>query len=259
MVSLTSDAFLEWPLWKGDMLVIIIQARVGATRLPGKVLRPLARRSVLGWVVRVALASQVADRVVVATTTRRDDDAVTDAATALGAEVVRGDEDDVLSRFLLAVEREDDATVVVRLTADCPLLDPALIRACARVFNSLDVDYVSTISPRSLPRGLDVEVAAAGALRRAGREASGADRVHVTPYLYREPGRFKVAGLTFSPPADDLRVTLDTPEDADAIDAIVEELGDRPPAWREVVDLLRRRPDIVALNAEVRQKSLDEG
>ena len=241
------------------MAAIVIQARMGSTRLPGKVLRPLAGRSVLAWVIRAARVSEAAEQVVVATTTSRDDDAVADEAVASGAEVVRGDEEDVLSRFLVAIEQEEDEIGVVRLTADCPLLDPTIIRACVRIFEVLDADYVSTISPRSLPRGLDVEVASAGALRRAGREARGADRVHVTSYLYREPGRFEVAGLTFSPSADDLRVTLDTPEDARAMEALVDELGDRPPAWREVVELLRRRPDIVALNAEVRQKSLDEG
>lgn len=244
---------------RGDVAVIVIQARMGSTRLPGKVLRPLAGRSVLGWVVHAARASEAAERVVVATTTRPDDDVVVEEATASGAEVIRGDEDDVLSRFVKAVDQEDDATGVVRLTADCPLLDPTLVRACVRVFDALDVDYVSTISPRSLPRGLDVEVASAGALRRADREASGADRAHVTSYLYRELGRFRVAGLTFSPPADDLRVTMDTIEDVAAIEAIVEVLGDRPPLWREVVDLLRHRPDIAALNTEVRQKNLDEG
>lgn len=241
------------------MPVIIIQARMGSTRLPGKVLRPLASRSVLGWAIRAAQAAHVTDRVIVATTSRDDDDVVTDAARAAGAEVVRGDEEDVLARFLLALEGEYDTTAVVRLTADCPLLDPALIRACVRAFEALGVDYLSTISPRSLPRGLDIEVASVGALRRTGREADGVDRAHVTSYLYREPGRFRVAGLTFSPPADDLRVTLDTPADAAAIEAIVDELGDRPPSRHEVVDLLRRRPDIVDLNVRVRQKSLDEG
>lgn len=241
------------------MATIVIQARMGSTRLPGKVLRPLAGRSVLGWVVRAAQAADVADRVVVATTTRETDADVADAARAAGAEVVRGDEEDVLARFLLALEDLDDPASVVRLTADCPLLDPALIRVCVGAFEALEVDYLSTISPRSLPRGLDVEVASVGALRLAGREAGRVDRAHVTSYLHRQPGRFRVAGLTFSPPADDLRVTLDTKEDAAAIEEIVDHLGDRPPSWHQVVDLLRRRPDIVELNADVRQKNLDEG
>lgn len=241
------------------MTLNVIQARMGATRLPGKVLRPLAGRSVLGWVVRAAQAADPTSKVVVATSRSPADDAVASEAIACGAKVVRGSEEDVLSRFLLAIEAEDDRTAVVRLTADNPLADPALIRACASAFECLDVEYLSTVTGGSLPHGLDVEVASVGALRRAGREASDVDRVHVTSYLYREPGQFRLAGLTFSPRADDLRVTMDTAEDAAAIEAIVAELGDRPPAWHEIVELLRRRPDIVELNASVHQKALGEG
>lgn len=239
--------------------MIVIQARMGSTRLPGKVLRPLAGRSVLGWVIRAAFASQVPGGVVVATTDEPADDAVAADAASHGATVVRGDVDDVLSRFLYATSDAKPDAAVVRLTADCPLLDPSIIRGCWAAFEALDVDYLSTVTPRSLPRGLDVEVASVAALRQAGREAATTDRVHVTSYLYRRPGRFRVAGLTFSPAADDLRVTLDTSEDAAALDLLVQELGDRPPGFREVVEVLRRRPDIAALNADVRQKTVDEG
>lgn len=227
--------------------------------MPGKVLRPLAGRSVLAWVIRAAHAARAARGVIVATTEREVDDEVALEASRLGAEVVRGDEDDVLSRFVLAVDPLPDEATIVRLTADCPLLDPQLIDGCIRAFEALDVDYLSTITPRSLPRGLDVEVTTVRALRRSHAEAVGVDRAHVTSYLYRTPGRFRVAGLSFAPPADDLRVTLDTSEDAAAIEALVAELGDEPPSWRSVVEALRRRPDIVQLNAEVRQKNLAEG
>lgn len=238
--------------------IAVIQARMGSTRLPGKVLRDLCSRPVLGWVVRAATEAVGLERVVVATTTRTEDDVVTELAKELGVRVSRGSERDVLGRFMHAMD-EHGGGAAVRLTADCPLLDPALIRAAVAAFDELDVDYLSTITPRSLPRGLDVEVASAEALRTADAETIGADRAHVTSYLYREPGRFRTAGLTFQPKADDLRVTLDTEADAAALDAIVDELGDRPPPWREVVELLRGRPDIVALNAEVEQKPIDEG
>lgn len=241
------------------MADIIIQARMGSSRLPGKVLRPLGGGSVLAWVVRAAALSQAAERVVVATSVAPVDDVVASAATALGVEVHRGSEHDVLSRFIGALEGRDDATTVVRLTADCPLLDPSLIRGCVGAFAALTTDYLSTVGPRTLPRGLDVEVTTAGALRVADRRASGADRAHVTSFLYREPEQFRVTGVTFAPAADDLRVTLDTPEDARAIEEIVAELGDRPPPWQDVVALLRRRPDIVAMNADVRQRPLSEG
>lgn len=239
------------------MTVAVIQARMGSTRLPGKVLRPLGGRPTLGWVIRAAQQARQVDAIVVATTTAPADDELVEFASDASAEVFRGSEDDVLDRFVRATEGRRGP--VVRLTADCPLLDPAVIDMAVAVFTAGDEDYVSTIFPRSLPRGLDVEVVSREGLLRANREATGPDRVHVTSWLYRHEGRARIAGVTFQPAADDLRVTMDTQEDAEALEALVAELGDRAPRWRDVVSLLRSRPDIVALNREVRQKALDEG
>ena len=165
----------------------------------------------------------------------------------------------VLARFVLAVDLHP-CDAVVRLTADCPLLDPALIAAVVTAWRSSPgLDYVSTTLHRTLPRGLDVELARADALRVLAETARGHDRAHVTSGLYADPERWRLQGLSFEPAADDLRVTLDTAEDGAALDALVAALGDRPPAWRTVVELLRGRPDIVALNAHVQQKALEAG
>lgn len=241
------------------MTSAVIQARMGSSRLPGKVLAPLGSATVLAWVVRAARASGEVDEVVVATTTEPGDVPVAEAATAMGCRVVRGPEDDVLTRFLLAVEALDDDATVVRLTADCPLLDPAVIGLAVRSFRGSGLEYLSTGHVGSLPRGLDVEVTSAGALRSIDALAEGFERVHVMPRFYRHPEVHPGAAIVFAPDASDLRVTLDTPEDAQLIDALVELLGDRPPDWRTVVRVLRERPDLVALNAEVRQKALEDG
>jgi spore coat polysaccharide biosynthesis protein SpsF len=238
-------------------VVGVIQARMGSSRLPGKVLRSLGARSTLAWVVRAAVESGACDEVIVATTVSADDDAIAHEGGALGCRVSRGSVDDVLSRFLDSGVHDDD--VVVRLTADCPLLDPAVIAMAVRAFDRSVVDYLSTVTPRSLPRGLDVEVVAVDALQRASALATGPDRAHVTSYVYRHPQDFRIAGLCFQPDASDLRVTLDTAEDATLLDAMVDLLGDRPPPWRAVVELLRSRPDLVAINAGVEQKPLDAG
>lgn len=238
--------------------VAVIQARVGSTRLARKVLRPLGDRPVLAWVIDAARSSDACDEVVVATTTSSDDDDVAAIAETHHARVVRGPVDDVLTRYLMAIDATG-ADVVVRLTADCPLLDPALIAMCVRAFDPADLDYLSTNHPRSVPHGLDVEIASADALRAAAKVARDADRVHVTSYLYTHPDEFRIAGITFTPAATDLRVTLDEPDDGLLLDAVVAELGSRASSWREVVALLRTRPDLVALNAHVRQKGLAEG
>lgn len=240
------------------MTLAVIQARMGSTRLPGKVLLPLGERPVVDWVVRAARAAEVFERVVVATTKEAADDRLVAHLRSLEVEVVRGSNDDVLGRFVQALEAFP-AEALVRLTADCPLLDPVVLRAAVGAFQAAGVDYLSTVTPRSLPRGLDAEVLSSGALLRAHEAATGADRAHVTSYIYAHPAELRVAGLVFRPDASDLRVTLDTSADFDLLRAVVAELGDRPPAWREVVALLRSRPDLVAMNAAVEQKELSEG
>jgi spore coat polysaccharide biosynthesis protein SpsF len=238
----------------------VIQARMGSSRLPGKVLRPLGGRSVLGWVVRAAQVSNSVDQVVVATSTAAEDDEVVKAAAEIGVPCVRGSEEDVLSRFLVALDAYP-GDAVVRLTSDCPLLDPSVIAQTVGAFRASagHVDYLSTTLVRCLPRGLDVEVASADALRKVSKHATGYDRVHVTSALYNNPHRYRIAGLSFVPHAEDLRITLDTPEDAALLDALVAESGDRPLAWRVLVAMLRTRPDLVELNASVQQKALHEG
>jgi spore coat polysaccharide biosynthesis protein SpsF len=237
----------------------VIQARTGSARLPGKVLEDLGGRPVLEWVVRAASAATQVDTVIVATSTMAGDDVVAELAGSLGVPVVRGSEDDVLSRFVAALDAHP-ADALVRLTADCPLLDPTLIDAVAGAWAAAPVhDYVSTVLVRCLPRGMDVELVTAGALRAVDRVAVGHDRVHVTSRLYAEPTAYRLLGLCVTPPANDLRVTLDTSEDLTLLRALVAELPDAPASWRDVVAVLRARPDLVAINSGVQQKPLAAG
>ena len=238
---------------------VVIQARTGSTRLPGKVLEDLGGRPVLEWVVRAAQAATQIDTVVVATSTLAGDDVVADLADSLGVPVVRGSENDVLSRYVAALDAYP-ADAIVRLTADCPLLDPSLIDAVAGVWAAAPThDYVSTLVVRCLPRGLDVELVTARALRVVDRIAVGHDRVHVTSLLYAVPTAYRLLGVCVTPPANDLRVTLDTREDLALLRALVAELPDAPPAWSDVVAVLRARPDLVAINSGVQQKPLSAG
>jgi spore coat polysaccharide biosynthesis protein SpsF len=238
---------------------VVIQARTGSTRLPGKVLEDLGGRPVLEWVVRAAQAATQIDTVVVATSTLAGDDVVADLADSLGVPVVRGSENDVLSRYVAALDAYP-ADAIVRLTADCPLLDPSLIDAVAGVWAAVPThDYVSTLVARCLPRGLDVELVTARALRVVDSIAVGYDRVHVTSLLYAAPTAYRLLGVCVTPPANDLRVTLDTRQDLALLRALVAELPDAPPAWRDVVAVLRARPDLVAINSGVQQKPLSAG
>ena len=240
-------------------VIVVIQARMGSTRLPGKVLEDLGGLPVLSWVVRACRAAQLVDDVLVATSTLPSDDAVTDLAQSLEVPVVRGSEDDVLSRYVQAVD-EHPADAVVRITADCPFTDPALIDAVVAAWLAdPTLDYVSTVVMRTLPHGLDVELVTSQALRRVDATAIGHHRIHVTSGVYTNPDEFSVMGLCFAPDTTDLRITLDTPQDLVALRAIVAERGNDIAARREIVSLLRARPDLAAINAEVTQKSLEAG
>ncbi len=237
----------------------VIQARAGSTRLPAKVLADLGGRPVLEWVVRAARAASQVDEVIVATSTLAGDDVVADLAGSLGVAVVRGSEDDVLSRFVSALDAYP-CDAIVRLTADCPLLDPTLIDAVAGAWAAApSLDYVSTVLARSLPRGMDIELVTAQTLRAVDRMAVGHDRVHVTSAVYADPTAYRMLGLCVTPPATDLRVTLDTAEDLALLRALAAELPDEPPQWRDVVAVLRARPDLVAINAAVVQKPIEAG
>lgn len=242
--------------------VAIIQARMGSTRLPGKVLRSLGGQSVLAHVIRRVRACTLIDATVVATTTSPADDPVVAEARAHGAGVFRGSEEDVLSRYLGAAD-EADATRIVRVTSDCPLLDTeVLCRMVARFIERssapAQLDYLSNSLGRStFPRGLDVEVFTRSALSRADALAADAwDREHVTPYLYSHPEQFRLEGFHQDVDQSKYRLTLDTGEDWALLSAIYEALGPGGKAFstQEVIDFLRTHPELVALNAKVVQK-----
>ncbi|HET6483707.1 MAG TPA: glycosyltransferase family protein [Actinoplanes sp.] len=233
----------------------IIQARMGSSRLPGKVLRQLGGRSVLERVVRSAQQSGVLDKLVVATTIEPADDAVVAECAAIGIPCYRGPVDDVLTRFLGVLDQHE-SDVVMRFTADCPLLDPHLVALAHRVFTSAGVDYLTTSITRTLPRGLDVEVVRTPVLRAVDSLATDHHRTHVTSYIYTHADDFDVIGLTMQPDLSHLRLTLDTEDDWKLIEAIVGHFGDEPISVRELADWLAGRPDLIELNAHVLQKAL---
>jgi spore coat polysaccharide biosynthesis protein SpsF len=240
-------------------LVAIIQARMGSTRLPGKVLLPLVGETVLGRVVRAAQSSERLDEVVVATSTDSGDDAIAEECERIGAPCVRGSEDDVLSRYVDALDAHP-SDGVMRLTADCPLLDPQIVSAVADIWRSGAAgDYLATGLVRTLPRGLDVEILRADVLRAVDKVATGAHRTHVTSWIYTHPDDFRVLGVDFLPARDHLRLTLDTPEDWALVERVVDEFGRRQPSIDELAAWLDAHPEVRDLNAEVTQKSLDEG
>jgi spore coat polysaccharide biosynthesis protein SpsF len=209
-------------------LGIIIQARMGSSRLPGKILKKLpehGEKTALEHVVRRCLKVKEAAEVIVATTTEEADLMVVNEAARLGVRSFRGSEDDVLERYYLAA-KEAGFDSVMRITSDCPCHDPEVLGDLVRKFTGSRADYASNTNERTYPHGLDAEIFTFDALEKAYREAEGKlYREHVTPYLYKT-GVFKVVNLTQNKNTSDIRVTLDTPEDYALLCAVFEFLGD---------------------------------
>jgi len=240
-------------------IVAIIQARMGSSRLPGKVLMDLGGETVLGRVVRRLQRSRHISKIVVATTTVPADEVMVAECDRLEVLCFRGSEQDVLDRYYQAA-RANAADAVVRVTSDCPLIDPELVDETVEVFRDKHADYASNVFPRTYPRGLDTEVFSFDALDRAWREAREAhQREHVTPYLYEHPQIFKLASLSGAADYSRYRWTLDTREDLELLRAIYSRFDGRDDfSWKEVLRLMEREPELAELNSQVLQKSVRE-
>jgi len=241
-------------------VLAIIQARMGSTRLPGKVLMDIAGRTMLSRVVRRAARAAALDKVVVATTLHHADEPVESEARALGVGVYRGSEQDVLDRYCQAA-RQSPADMICRITSDCPLIDPGLIDRVVESCLSSGADYASNTLSRTFPRGLDVEVFSHTTLERAWREASEPyQRVHVTPYVYQHPERFRLVNVEAPSDLSAHRWTVDTPEDLELVRRIYADLGSEDSfGWREALDLVRSDPPRFLVNSHIQQKALEDG
>ncbi len=197
------------------MALAILQARMSSTRLPGKVLMPLAGRPMILRQIERLSRCRSLSRVIVATSTDPTDDPLHTHLASEGVEVYRGPLHDVLGRFLGCASEFGLSGDIVRLTADCPLIDPSVVDEAIELRKSTGADYVSNSLQRTYPRGLDVEVFPLQILEEAGRDAVDAyDREHVTPYIYRHPEVYTCRDLLQAERNDrHLRWTVDTPED----------------------------------------------
>jgi spore coat polysaccharide biosynthesis protein SpsF len=238
--------------------VAILQARMTSTRLPGKVLLDLGGVPLLVQELRRLHRSKRLDAIVIATTSNASDDPLVELAGRQGVEVYRGDEHDVLGRYRAAA-RAFAADVIVRVTGDCPLIDPVVLDAVIdRVVDRDDpCDYASNTIERTYPRGLDAEAFHRDTLERIARFArSAAAREHVTYFLHRErPELFETRQVKRASDASDLRWTVDTDEDLALMRKLFDELGAADASTDEVIERLRGRPDLVALNQHIKQKA----
>lgn len=232
-------------------IVAIVQARMGSIRLPDKVMKPICGVPMIELLLaRLAKSNQI-DQIVLATSTDERNTPLVEHVQKLGYTCVRGSESDVLDRFLVAA-RQVKADVVVRITGDCPLIDPALVDQAVAQFKAKGVDYLSNTDPPSYPDGLDTEVFTLQALERAGREAHDPfDREHVTPYL-RKQGLFKIGTMQHSEDLSGLRWTVDEPVDFEVVSQVFAHFAPNIHfSWTEVLSLQRRQPELFAANHNI--------
>lgn len=239
-------------------VIAIIQARMSSTRLPRKVMLDLAGESILTRVVNRCQRATMVEEVVVATTTKLVDEAIVEMCSERSWTCFRGSEEDVLDRYYRAAVQHQ-ADVVVRITSDCPLVDPEIVDLIVREFlKNRQLDYVSnTLPPKTFPLGLDVEVIAFDALERAWREdGNRAWREHVTPYIYRHPEKFALRAVVNNIDHSSMRWTVDTADDVTFVRKIFDHFGHDRFSWRDALTVLENHPEWLEINRHVAQKEV---
>lgn len=243
----------------GKKIVATIEARMTSTRLPGKVMLPLAGKPNLTRLIERLQRSRYVDDVVIATTTNATDGVLERLAKELGVGVWRGSEDDVLARVLGAAQSVQ-ADLIVEVTGDCPLIDWRHVDHIAEIFATGEWDYVANNMLRTFPRGLDIQIFPTSVLAEVERVTQDpVDRENVSIYIYTHPERYRcynwsAEGRMQRP---DVRITLDTKEDYELINTIFERLLLQNPDFsaEEVISLLEHEPELMDINREVKQKN----
>lgn len=237
---------------RGGKIVAIIQARMSSSRLPGKVMAEICGKPMLYHVVKRTGRSKMIDLACVATSDHCDDDIIESFCKGNGIPCFRGSLDDVLDRYYQAASHFG-ASTIVRLTADCPLLDPDIIARVIKKFSEGSFDYVSNVMEYTYPDGLDTEVFSFGALERAWREARlKSEREHVTPYIRNHPEIFRLANVSYRENLSHFRWTVDQPQDLDFVRSVYERLGSMYFDMTDVLKLLKQNPDLSSKNAGIK-------
>ena len=239
-------------------LVTIIQARMGSSRLPGKVLMSLINElsSLECMINRIVQSKYISrDNLIIATSELPQDEKINNECFKLGVKCFRGSEKNVLKRFFDTLKTgHKNATHVIRLTADCPLHDPGVIDAFIDYYKQNQVDYMNNASPRTFPKGLDIEIMTKKSLEIAYQNATlDFEKEHVTPYIINNQDQFKIGNFTNNIDLSHHRWTLDYEQDYKMICEIYKELYPKKPNFKmmDVVKLLEERPDIFEITAHL--------
>ena len=241
--------------------VAIIQARLGSTRLPGKVFKTLSGRPMLWHVVDRLSHSKMLNIIIIATTTQPEDDLLEGFCSSNNILCYRGSSNDVLSRYY-ETAKIYSAEIVIRITSDCPVIDPFIIDDMLRQFiNEDNLDYKSNSIFRTFPRGLDTEIFRFATLEKTFNEAKlDYEHEHVTPYIYNNPEIFTIKNYVNETDLSSYRWTVDTAEDFRLIEEIYNSLyqKDKMFLFKDILQLIEERPELTKINQDIKQKKLGE-
>ncbi|MFA7227450.1 MAG: glycosyltransferase family protein [Melioribacteraceae bacterium] len=244
--------------------VAIIQARFGSTRLPGKILKELSGKPILWHMVDRLSRCKMIDRIVIATTTLSEDDRVEEFCKKNNFSFYRGSSEDVLSRYYESAKLFEAGTVI-RITSDCPVIDPDIIDSMMNKYFSENksgkIDYLSNVMKRTFPRGLDTEIFSFETLAKAHETARlQYEREHVTPYIYNHPDKFFTENFENEKDLSFHRWTVDTPEDFRLMEEIYSALYDekRIFLFEDILGLFEKKPGLIEINQNIKQKNLGE-
>ena len=244
------------------MICAIIQARMGSSRLPGKMTELLGSKPLIWHVIDRVKKAKLVDKVVLATSVDPANNVLMQKAEEFGIKAFAGDEDDVLDRFYRCA-KDAGADAVIRITGDCPFIDPDIIDGVVSLFKESEGDYASNIHPPTYPDGMDVEVFSFTALEKAWSEAKlKSEREHVTPYIWKNKDIFRQANMTNNVDLSDMRLTVDEREDLVFMNEVLKRL-DGEFTLADIVKVIRDNPDLKTINDDFErnegyEKSLQE-
>ncbi len=230
--------------------IAIIQARMGSSRLPGKMMKLINNKPIIWYVINSVKQIKSVDNIVVATSTEKNNDILIEEVKKYGVDVFVGSENDVLDRYYQAAKKFK-AKVIVRITADCPLIDSEVVEKVIEAFKENKCDYASNTLTLSYPDGLDVEVFSFDALEKTWREAKQeSEREHVTPYIKvgKNESKFKKINIKNKEDLSHLRLTLDYKEDFNLIKEIIEKINKNTIYLNDILKLIKKEPELLKIN-----------
>ena len=229
----------------------IIQARIGSTRLPGKVLMKLNEDTVLSLLLKQLKHSKFLTEIIIATTTNPEDDVIEKFAISNNIKLFRGDSDNVLDRYYQCA-KNFSLTHIVRITADNPLIDPEIIDQAIKKYSTFNYDYLTNSIDRTFPNGTEVEIFSLDALEIAWKYAKKkSEREHVTSYFYNNPKKFKIHHFKQKKNQSKFRYTIDRKEDYALVVEILSRIKKRPIRTSDIIDLLTTNPQLLKLNSHI--------